>query len=168
MGTIYFGKIKEDARIPTKRLEDGCFDIYACFDEDEFIIPPYQVKLVPTGLISAFHSNRRIAFRERGTNTKSGLIIMAGQIDSGYRGEYFVALFNPQPFYVVISKLTKEFHMKTDLKWGFEYKVIPYEKAIGQFALEWVPDDEIVERDSDFIKNIPSERGDGSLGSSGK
>ena len=37
---LLFAKTKGDAIIPTKRDEDGCYDIYACFDEDEITIEP--------------------------------------------------------------------------------------------------------------------------------
>ena len=35
---IYFAKMKEGAVIPTKREEDAGYDLYACFDEDFFVI----------------------------------------------------------------------------------------------------------------------------------
>ena len=55
--TIYFAKVKEDAIIPSKREEDGAFDIYACFEEDFMIIAPHETKLIPTGIASAFSSD---------------------------------------------------------------------------------------------------------------
>ena len=36
--TVKFAKIKPNAIIPTKRLEDAGYDIYPCFDEDYIII----------------------------------------------------------------------------------------------------------------------------------
>lgn len=33
MNSIYFAKLKDEAIIPSKREEDGAFDVYACFDE---------------------------------------------------------------------------------------------------------------------------------------
>jgi len=35
---IYFAKVKQNAIIPSKREEDGCYDVYACFDEDYITI----------------------------------------------------------------------------------------------------------------------------------
>lgn len=169
MEKILFAKIKPTAIIPSKREEDGCYDLYACFDENETVIEPHTVKLIPTGLISAFSSKYRIAYRERGSNTKSNLEVMAGQIDSGYRGEYFVPLQNNNPFTVIISKDYKEvtkviinepFH-KTTL-------YVPYSKAVCQFAIEEVPQVKVVEVTIDDVQAIPSERGMGMLGSSGK
>ena len=34
---IYFAKVNPKAIIPSKRVEDGAFDIYACFEEDAII-----------------------------------------------------------------------------------------------------------------------------------
>ena len=36
---IYFAKTREGAIIPSKRVEDGAFDIYACFEEEYLEIP---------------------------------------------------------------------------------------------------------------------------------
>jgi dUTP pyrophosphatase len=165
---IYFAQLRKDAIIPSRRDEDGCYDVYACFDEEEMIIQSGEVRKIPTGLISAFPSNRRIGGRERGSNTLSGLVLMAGQIDSGYRGEWFIPLLNPQPFPVVISKNVTEYFMITEPRWKFEYRLVPYKKAICQFAIEEVPQDEIVKTSVENILAMKSLRGTGALGSSGK
>ena len=34
---IYFAKTKENAIIPSKRTEDGCYDLYACIDHNMLI-----------------------------------------------------------------------------------------------------------------------------------
>lgn len=68
---IKFAKTRPDAKIPSKRQGDGCYDLYVCFDEEFVTIHPHTVKLVPTGICSTFDSNYRIGFRERGSNTKS-------------------------------------------------------------------------------------------------
>lgn len=47
---IYFAKIRPTAIIPTKKDEDAGYDFYSCFEEDLFIIEPYQTRLVPTGI----------------------------------------------------------------------------------------------------------------------
>ena len=159
---IKFAKINEDAIIPTKRDEDGCYDIYANFEEEYIAIQPHQIKLIPTGLASACNSGYRMAVRDRGSNTKSGLITVAGQIDSGYRGEWFIALFNINDVPVEITKNVDEV-IKTE-----DYIRVPYSKAIAQFALEIVPKATIEEVPYNELKEISSERGIGALGSSGK
>jgi dUTP pyrophosphatase len=84
---------------------------------------------------------------------------MAGQIDSGYRGEYFVALQNNNDIPVEISKSVNKVEITQDLI------KVPYSKAICQFAVEEVPQVFIYEIDYEELKNIPSARGTGSLGS---
>lgn len=159
---VYFSKVKQGAIIPSKREEDGCFDCYAYFEENEIVIPPHTVKLIPTGIASAFSSVYRIAFRERGSNTKSNLAVMAGQIDSGYRGEYFVALQNNNDTPVEITKSVDKVERTKDII------RVPYSKAICQFAIEEVPKVTIKEIPYEELKEIESERGIGCLGSSNK
>ncbi|MBU5331702.1 dUTP pyrophosphatase [Anaerocolumna aminovalerica] len=159
---VLFAKVKCEATIPSKRKEDGCYDIYACFDEKYMIIEPHQCKLIPTGLASAFSPKYRLAIRERGSNTKSTLITMAGQVDSGYRGEIFVALYNGNDIPVLITKDVSDV-IKADNSIS-----IPYSKAIAQFAMEEVPELNIGEITYQDLLMIDSERGTGALGSSNK
>lgn len=160
--TIYFAKVKPNAIVPTRRDEDGCYDLYPCFDEVSIVIPPHTVKLIPTGIASAFSSKYRIAFRERGSNTKPNLKVSAGQIDSGYRGEYFVALHNDNNIPVEITKSIEEFERHDD------FLRFPYSKAICQFAIEEVPQVDIEEISYEALLEMKSERGMGMLGSSNK
>jgi dUTP pyrophosphatase len=162
MRSILFAKLREDVKIPQKRDEDGCYDLYASFEDNEYMIPAHTTQLVPTGLISAFPSGYRVGFRERGSNTKWGAIVMAGQIDSGYRGEWFVAVHNCLDIPIEITKSVTEVEKTEDF---IRY---PYTKAICQFAIEEVPEMEVIESSVELVKDIFSERGDGMLGSSGK
>lgn len=159
---IKFAKTRPDAKIPTKRQGDGCYDLYVCFDEEFVTIPPHSVKLVPTGLCSTFDSNYRIGFRERGSNTKSALLVMAGQIDSNFTGEWFVALYNGNDIPIEITKNVSEVMKEED------FIRVPYCKAVAQFAVEEVPQVDIEEVDADYIMNLKTERGAGMLGSSNK
>lgn len=159
---IKFAKTRPDAKIPTKRQGDGCYDLYVCFDEEFVTIPPHSVKLVPTGLCSTFDSNYRIGFRERGSNTKSALFVMAGQIDSNFTGEIFVALYNGNDISIEITKNVSEVMKEED------FIRVPYCKAVAQFAVEEVPQVDIEEVDADYIMNLKTERGAGMLGSSNK
>ena len=92
MREILFAKLREGAVIPSKRDEDSDYDLYACFDEEEFIIPAFSTRLIPTGLISAFDESLGVKFEERGSNTRWCGIVQAGGIDSGYRGEWLCAM----------------------------------------------------------------------------
>ena len=105
---LLFAKTKPNAIIPSKRDEDGCYDIYACFDDDEIVIEPFRNMLVDSGIATAFDKKWRLAIRERGTNSKSGLMTMSGQVDSGYRGSIFVSLYNANRVPVIISKKVEE------------------------------------------------------------
>lgn len=159
---LLFAKTRQNAIVPSKRDEDGCYDIYACFDDDEIVIEPFRNMLVDSGIATAFDKKWRLAIRERGTNSKSGLMTMSGQVDSGYRGSIFVSLYNANRVPVIISKKVEEIE-KTD-----NYIKFPYKKAVAQFAMEEVPvlETEIV--DYEILQTITSERGTGALGSSGK
>lgn len=159
---IYFARKNDDVKFPVRREEDGCYDLYAYFSEDYMLIAPHETKLIPTGIYSAMPSNYRIALRERGSNLKWNASIMAGQIDSGFRGEWWAAIHNEGDIPIAISKLVNEV-TKTD-------KLIshPYNKAICQFAIEFVPNVEVKEMDLDELLQIPSCRGTGDLGSSEK
>ena len=159
---LLFAKTKPNAIIPSKRDEDGCYDIYACFDDDEIVIEPFRNMLVDSGIATAFDKKWRLAVRERGTNSKSRLIVMSGQVDSGYRGSIFVSLYNANRIPVIISKKVE------DIERTESYIKFPYTKAIAQFAMEEVPVLETEEIDYEVLKTIVSERGTGALGSSGK
>lgn len=163
---IYFAKVKPNAKIPSKDHENGCYDIYACFDEDFIEIQPGEIKLVPTGIASCFNSKYRLSLRERGSSGSKGLAKRAGEVDSGYRNEIFVAINNTVNKTIIIAK---EEWLKDDLKpINSNWIIYPYEKAIAQAALEFVPNVFIKEISYEELKQIPSKRGMGNLGSSGK
>lgn len=193
---LLFAKVRPDAIIPTKEDENAGYDIYACFDEDYLVIPPHSTVLVPTGIASAVSENYYLNVAERGSTGKIGMKYSAGIIDSGYRGEIFIALSNINHVEIIISKLTSEeltekygrVEMRTDGtfvildydKKGFdeaylvdprdEYTAIiyPYEKAIAQLIIHKVPKMDVKEITYEELKKIPSKREDGALGSSGK
>lgn len=164
VANIKFAKTKPDAKIPTKRLEDAALDIYACFEEDWVEIPPHTSKLIPTGIASAFGPEWAIVFRERGSTGTKNMKINAGVIDSGFRGEYFVSLYNGNDVPVYIAKYLngEQAPEKSDAI------IYPYDKAIAQALVVPVPEVEIEETSYTELKNIPSERGSGMIGSSGK
>lgn len=161
---IYFAKVdvNSDAKIPTKRDEDMAYDVYAYFNKNRMIIPPHSTKLIPTGIASAFDKKWGISLRERGSNGSIGMKVSAGQIDSGYRGEWFVAITNTNAIPIYIDKdVDKTTHTEDCI-------LYPYIKAICQAKIEEVPQIEIEEITYDELKSISSERGTGKLGSSGK
>ena len=158
---IKFARKDDSVKFPTKRNEDGCYDVYAHITED-FIISSHTNELVPTGLYSVFDKKYRIAVRERGSNTKANMIVMAGQIDSGYRGEWFVSIYNGNDKDIVLSN---------DVDRVFNNDNVIYvstSKAIAQFAVEYVPVVNLSEISIEELQKIGSERGIGALGSSNK
>jgi len=159
-----FAKIREGAKIPTKREEDGCYDLFPCISED-IVIQPFTNVLVPTGIVSTFSSRYRIAFRERGSNTKTNALILAGQIDSGYRNEHFISVYNGNTIPLVISNNVREIQRTKGTK---DKITIPSSKALCQFAIEEVPHVYIKEVLYDEVAESKSERGMGKLGSTDK
>ena len=162
MYRIQFARLRPGAVIPSKREEDSDYDLYACFDEDEFIIPPFSTRLVPTGIISTFDKRLGVKFEERGSNTKWCGIVQAGVIDSGYRGEWVCAMYNGNAVPVHISKAVQEVE-RTD-----KLVLVPYSKAICQFHVREILESSIEEVSVDEILACASQRGAGRLGSSGK
>ena len=160
---VRFAKVKPDAIIPSKRLEDAGMDVYACFDEDYLVIPPHTTVMISTGIASACSVDYVFLLRERGSNGSKGLAQRAGVIDSGYRGEWFVPLTNTNRVPVVIAKQGVELPLIYN-----DAIIYPYEKGVAQALVVPVPRLAIEEMPYDNLKQIPSERGKGALGSSGK
>ena len=158
---IYFAKVNQKAIIPSKRIEDGAFDVYACFEEEFIKIEAHETKMIPTGIASSFSSDYVAILKERGSTGSKGIGQRSGVIDSGYRGEWFVAITNHNESPLIIAK--EEGIEK------FENVIIyPYEKAICQCIMVEVPKLEIKEIDYKELVKIESIRGVGALGSSGK
>ena len=158
---IKFARKDSSVKFPTKRDEDGCYDVYAYITED-FMIPSHTNELIPTGLYSVFDKKYRIAVRERSSNTKANMIVMAGQIDSGYRGEWFVSIYNGNNKDIVLSNNIDRVFDNGNAVY------VPTSKAIAQFAVEYVPVVNLSEISVEELQKIDSERGIGALGSSNK
>lgn len=158
-----FALCHRDAKLPTKRACDAMYDIYAAFDEEYIEIAPHSTALVPTGLKSTFPNAFCAVVHERGSNTKSCSITQAGIIDAGYKGQWFIAIYNGNDVPLFISKYTNEVEKIENTA-----VIIPYSKAIAQFTFQRVPEVVIQQVDEDYIDNLDTERGAGCLGSSGK
>lgn len=191
---LVFAKVRPDAIIPTKEKENAGYDIYACFEEDFIIIPAHTTKLIPTGIASAVSDKYYLQVHERGSTGSKGMKYGAGVIDSSYRGEIFVCINNVNSNDIVISKLDKKelfdkygetYDFGTDIKiirYGngdfdciyeeddeyYELIIYPYSKAIAQLVVHEVPEMNVKEITYEELKLIPSKRGTGALGSSGK
>lgn len=168
--SIYFAKVKENAVIPSKEKENAGFDIYPCFDEEYIIIRPGETVLVPTGIASVIPEGYYIQIQERGSSGGKGIKYSAGVIDSGYRGEWFLATSNVNLKPVIILKRNIEdfdYLSKQIIKEG--YIVYPYSKALFQGIIHSVHNEFNTQQISlDELKMFSSDRGEGKLGSSGK
>ncbi|MGL5689201.1 MAG: dUTP diphosphatase [Bacteroidales bacterium] len=173
MDKILFAKLRDGATIPSKREEDGAFDVYACFDEDYMVLQPHETKMIPTGLCSAFSIDYVAILKERGSNGSKGIGQRAGVVDSGYRGEWFVPLTNHNNVPLVIAKKRVDIWdislaLTGNKEITKDHILYPYEKAVCQCIMVEVPKLTIQEATVEEIQAISSERGTGMLGSSGK
>ena len=166
--TIKFAKVRPTAIIPTKREEDAGLDIYANCDEDYMIINPHETKMIPTGIASVCDKDYCLIAKERGSTGTKGIAQRSGVIDSGYRGEIMIPITNTTNKVIVIAKNG----IVIDDVYGAitpnDYMIYPYEKAIAQLLVVPVPKVSIEEITYEELQAIPSDRGDGKLGSSGK
>ena len=191
MKTIKFAKVKENAIIPTKTDENMGYDIYACFDEDYIEIRPHETKLIPTGIASCCSDDYGFIIKERGSTGSQGIAVRCGVIDSGFRGEWFIALTNTTRQTIRITKKVdkvqqgvayddkeEKYYLGTNKNvdfvqndpfvYGETLKLYPYSKAIAQAILVPVPKVKVEEVTYVELKEIKSERMNGQLGSSGK
>jgi len=100
MISVYIKKLQETAKIPTRATDsDAGYDLYAIEDG---VVPTGGRKVVGTGISIAIPMSRsiltpsyygRIAPRS-GLAVKKGIDVLAGVVDSGYRGEVGVVLQN--------------------------------------------------------------------------
>lgn len=180
---LFFAKVKPTAIIPSKRDEDAGYDIYPCFEEDYLIIRKNETVLIPTGIASVIDSSKYIQIQERGSTGSIGMKYGAGVIDSGYRGEWFIAITNCNNRSIVINKekITKQEIIKREIKnknfierlkirksFLMEPIFYPYSKGIAQAIVHDVVKMNVSEITYDELLNFKSERGVNNLGSSKK
>ncbi len=169
MSVIKFAKVKDGAIVPSKEKYNAGYDIYPCFEEKYMIIEPHTTKLVPTGIASIIPDGYYMQIQERGSSGSKGIKYGAGVIDSGYRGEWFLATTNTNQKPIIILK--KEADLSDEARDIIEKACIvyPYEKALFQAVVHDVHNEfEVEEITAEELKNSESERGSGCLGSSGK
>lgn len=163
VAAIKFAKCKEGAKIP-QRVEGSIgMDVYACFEEDYIVIEPHETKLIPTGIKSAIDPDFAIIIKERGSTGSKGIKVSAGVIDADFRGEWFICIYNGNDNAICINK-----NGKTPMYVNGQNIYYPYEKAIAQAIVVRTWDIDVEEWTSEEIDQVPSIRGAGQLGSSGK
>ena len=148
-----------------KREEDAGYDVYALFEKDETfkIINPHETVIFRTGIKTSFPSDYYIKLEERSSTGTLGLSQRAGVIDSGYRGEWMIPITNMNNIPVIVSRLPKE---KIDYDGEFIY--YSYNRALAQAVIHKAEHKDFMIVNDKTINSIPSERGTGKLGSSGK
>lgn len=103
--TLIVEKIHENALLPMKaNTGDLGYDLFA---SEERVILPGLVSIVPTGIRVQFPTGYGARICDRSSvATKDMLLVVAGVIDEGYRGEIKVALhnINKEPFHVLPGK----------------------------------------------------------------
>ena len=156
-------RMYEDVKLPSKEDYNSGFDIYANFEEDFTVIPPHCSSLIPTGFKTVIPITHYAQIFERGSTGTKNIKFNAGVIDSGFRGEWNVCLYNGNDIPVVIAK---EGYDTSGL--NFKFILYPYEKAIAQFVVLPVPNTTIEEVTEEEFNQYTSERGEGMLGSSNK
>ncbi len=91
-------RLRERAKLPTRGTSGSAgMDLYACI-ENELVIAPGDLKLIPTGIAVALPDNSCVAYlyARSGLGVKHGVCLSngVGVIDSDYRGEVCVGLCN--------------------------------------------------------------------------
>ena len=93
---IKFKKIRESAIIPEyKTSHSSGADVFTCLNED-MTIKPFEIKMVPTGLIIEIEPGFEVQIRPRSGLASQGITVAnaPGTIDSDYRGEVNILLIN--------------------------------------------------------------------------
>lgn len=191
---ICFAKVRSDAIIPSKKEEDAGYNVYACLTEDFIAIPTNHTELVPTGIASAFDASKYIQIEERGSTGAKGIKKSAGVIDSGFRGEWFVAITNCSDITLIISKQSKGeleanmikdqygdlyvldasnnpvylYYLDLDGSYVPCYLYYSSEKAIAQAIIHEVPRMKVEEISYGELQQIESYRSTNMLGSTNK
>lgn len=92
----------DHSKVPTRANEfDAGFDLYASQD---ILIRPMTREVVKTGIALEMPDNLAgLIWPRSGLSVKQGIDVLAGVIDSGYRGEVMACLFNTSEYAVHIK-----------------------------------------------------------------
>jgi len=145
MARVLIKKLNPDVELPVYKTSGASGMDLMAFLEEPIRIAPNRSYLVPTGLSMAFSEDYEIQIRPRsGLAAKNNITVLntPGTIDSDYRGEIKIILFN---------------HGKIDF-------IINNKDRVAQMILTPIVKMELEETD-----NLPdSLRGEGGFGSTGK
>ena len=145
MAKVLIKKLNPDVEIPVYKTSGASGMDLMAFIEEPIKIAPNSTYLVPTGLSMAFSEDYEVQIRPRsGLAVKNSITVLntPGTVDSDYRGEIKIILFN---------------HGKEDF-------IINNKDRVAQMILTPVVKMEFEETD-----NLPDTlRGEGGFGSTGK
>jgi len=145
MAKVLIKKLNPDVELPVYKTSGASGMDLMAFIEEPIIISPNSSYLVPTGLSMAFSEDYEVQIRPRsGLAAKKSVTVLntPGTIDSDYRGEIKIILFN---------------HGKEDF-------IINNKDRVAQMILTPVVKMKFEETD-----NLPDTlRGEGGFGSTGK
>ena len=145
MVKILIKKLHSKVKLPSYKTDGSSgMDLMAFIDKPIYILPQ-KSELIPTGLSIAIPDNTEVQIRPRsGLAVKNNISVLntPGTVDSDYRGELKVILYNHG---------NKEF-------------IVNNEDRIAQMVL--VP---IIKANFEEVENLPETiRGEGGFGSTGK
>ena len=157
---IKIKKLSKSAIIPSRANEsDAGYDLYAVQD---MVIGPMEKLIVPTGISIEIPNGYygRVAPRS-GLAVKNSIDVLAGVIDSGYRGEIGVVLINLNLPEVLFNRNKKSTAYESAFGSRNKFSISKGDR-IAQLIIEKCHEIQWVETElSD------SERGEGGYGSSG-
>ena len=142
---ILIKKLNSDVKLPKYKTDGSSGMDLMAYIKDPIYIKPKKSELIPTGLSIAIPNSTEIQIRPRsGLAAKNNISVLntPGTIDSDYRGELKVILYNH----------------------GDEEFIVNNEDRIAQMVL--VP---IIKANLEEVKDLPKTiRGEGGFGSTGK
>jgi dUTP pyrophosphatase len=145
MAKVLIKKLNSNVELPGYKTNGASGMDLMAFIEEQIKTPPNSSHLVPTGLSMAFSEDYEVQIRPRsGLAAKNGITVLntPGTIDSDYRGEIKIILFN---------------HGKEDF-------LINNKDRIAQMILT-----PVVKMQLEEVDNLPDTlRGEGGFGSTGK
>jgi len=126
MVKIKIKKINSSAKLPKCMTQYSAgYDIYSCNEED-IVMQPGEVELIPTGIAVSLPHNYEAQIRPRSGlafKHKISVLNSPGTIDSDYRGEVKVILFNFGKSEFIIAKHTRIAQMVVTKHETIEFEV---------------------------------------------
>jgi len=145
MARVLIKKLNPNVELPVYKTSGASGMDLMAFIEESIKIVPNSSYLVPTGLSMAFSGNYEVQIRPRsGLAAKKSITVLntPGTIDSDYRGEIKIILFN---------------HGKEDF-------IINNKDRVAQMVLT-----PVIKMEFEEVDNLPDTlRGEGGFGSTGK